>query len=72
MVAIRKEMEIAFGQPWADEVMRLPSNGLLFKRISPVNYLLREDWPGMFFVFLQARAWASEYQNVRGLKCVLL
>jgi hypothetical protein len=60
IVAIRREMEIAFKQPRADEVMRAPNSGLLSRGLSPIGYILRNDWAGMFFLMIQAQRWANE------------
>ena len=59
MVAqIRTALDISWSPSLASQWMSLPNRGELFKGISPVDYIQKHHWPGLYTVLCQVQAWA--------------
>ena len=59
MVAqIRTALDIYCSSPLSEKWMSLPNKGVPYCGLSPVEYIEKHGWPGLYWVLRQAQAWA--------------
>lgn len=56
VVQIRTALDLYWSLPLANEWIRLPNAGDPYQGLSPVAYIAKHGWPGLYYVLRQVQA----------------